>query len=101
MNGAKAVSVSTDVAGLALGAGAGFKSAGPRRAHAAGQGEAGIRFSTSSGSGNRPVSCFEKSVAPSRTTSKTPPEPFTSSASMPLALRISAARPAALGRYPH
>jgi hypothetical protein len=40
---------------------------------------------------------LEKTSVPSATTSKTPPEPFVSFASVPNAFFSSAARPAALG----
>lgn len=62
---------------------------------------AGIFSSTSFNSGQRPTCFLEKMTWPSRTMSRTPPEPLVSVASMPRAFLISAARPEARGRYPH
>lgn len=56
-----------------------------------------MSLGTSPGSGNRPVSLLEKTSFPSTTTSKIPPEPFVSFASIPNVLFSSAARLAALG----
>lgn len=56
-----------------------------------------MSFGTSPVSGKRPVSLFEKTSFPSTTTSKIPPEPFVSFASIPNAFFSSAARLAALG----
>lgn len=53
--------------------------------------------STSSCSGNRPSSCFEKINFPSTFTSKIPPLPLVRVGSIPNSFLMSAARPAALG----
>ena len=54
---------------------------------------------TSSWSGNRPVSCFENTVVPSATTSKTPLFPSISSGSIPNVPFTVAAKLVALGPY--
>ena len=54
---------------------------------------------TSSWSGNRPVSCFENTVVPSATTSKTPLFPSISSDSIPNVPFTVAAKLVALGPY--
>ncbi len=68
---------------------------------AAAQVFSGISRRISSVSGKRPVSSFEKMFVPSSSSSKTPPELRISSASMPRARLMSAARLAARKRYPH
>jgi hypothetical protein len=53
--------------------------------------------STSPSAGKRPVWSFEKTLRPSTSTSKMPPDPLISSASTPSACFSSAARLAARG----
>lgn len=52
---------------------------------------------TSPGSGNRPTSFLEKTMAPSTVTSKTPPLPGISFESTPIDFFSSSAKLAALG----
>ncbi len=54
---------------------------------------------TSCGSGKRSVSCLEKIISPSATTSKMPLVPSISSDSTPIACWMSAARLVARGPY--